>query len=131
MMYQVKLVCLVNTLLQEPLKKAHVIPNLEKFLNAFLRKPYPKELKDLTGTLIPISKREPSVTVACRGRAYPNHSLQFGPISNSLRHQIILSFSENLETELRKIYSRLPITRAFKGAFVRGPGVYLRRANKY
>ena len=69
---------------------AHAIPNLEQFLKAFLRERYTKQLKDLTGTMSPI-EREPSLTVAWRGRTHPNHNLQFGPISNSLRHPIILS----------------------------------------
>ena len=90
MKYQIKLTYLVNSWLQEPRKMAHAIPNLEQFLKAFLRERYTKQLKDLTGTMSPI-EREPSLTVAWRGRTHPNHNLQFGPISNSLRHPIILS----------------------------------------
>ena len=62
---------------------------LNNFLGASPREPYTKQLKDLTGTMSLI-EQDPSVTVAsdCE-RALPNHSLQFGPISNSLHHQII------------------------------------------
>ena len=89
MKYQVKLVCLVNTVLQEPHKMAHVKPNLEQFLGASLREPYTKPLKDLTGTMSLI-EQDPSVTVASDCvRAHPNHSLKFGPILNSLHHQIV------------------------------------------
>ena len=89
MKYEVKLVCLVNTLLQEPHKMAPVKPNLEQFLGASLREPYTKPLKDLTGTMSLI-EQDPSETVASDCvRAHPNHSLQFGPISNSLHHQIV------------------------------------------
>ena len=89
MKYQVKLVCLVNTLLQEPHKMAHVKPNLQQFLGASLTEPYTKPLKDLTGTMSLI-EQDPSETVASECvRAHLNHSLQIGPISNSLHHQII------------------------------------------
>ena len=46
MKYQVKLVCLVNVLLQEPHKMAYIKPNLEQFLGASLRELYMKQLKD-------------------------------------------------------------------------------------
>ena len=60
--YQVKLICLVNSWLQEPRKMVHVIPNLRQFFKAFLRELYEKQLKDLTGATSPI-EQEPSLTV--------------------------------------------------------------------